>query len=206
MNEVCDVAEAFDKDSGIGAMVLTGSEKAFAAGADIKEMENMTFAEAHGLDKFADWSRLTRIRKPIIAAVNGVALGGGCELAMICDIILAGDQAKFSQPEINLAVMPGCGGTQRLIRAVGKSKAMEMILTGAPIDAHRAERDGLVSGVYPPEEVVDAAVAMANKMGERSMPVLMMAKEAVGAAFEVPLAEGLRLERRMFHSLFALVR
>ncbi|CAM9327192.1 unnamed protein product [Sphacelaria rigidula] len=167
-------------------------------------MANLTFAEAYGQDKFSEWARLGKIRKPLIAAVNGYALGGGCELAMMCDIILAGEKATFVQPEIKVGVIPGWGGTQRLTRTIGKSKAMEMILTGNEMDAHQAEKDGLVSRVYPVEELVEAAVEMAGKISSMSLPVSIMAKEAVNAAFEGSLAEGVRLERRMFHSSFAL--
>ncbi|CAM9810722.1 unnamed protein product [Scytosiphon promiscuus] len=204
IQDICSAAEAFEEDPGVGAIVLTGSDRAFAAGADIKEMASLSFAEAYGQNRFKEFARLISIRKPIIAAVNGYALGGGCELAMMCDIILAGDKAKFGQPEITLGVIPGWGGTQRLIRAVGKSKAMEMVLTGSQLDAQQAERDGLVARVYPAEELVEQAVAMASKIGSMSLPVVLMAKEATNAAFESSLAEGCRLERRMFHSCFAL--
>ncbi|CAM9462057.1 unnamed protein product [Ascophyllum nodosum] len=204
MKDICGAAEDFEEDPGIGALVLTGSERAFAAGADIKEMAGFSFAEAYGQDLFKEWARLGKIRKPMIAAVNGYALGGGCEVAMMCDIILAGEKAKFGQPEINLGVIPGWGGTQRLVRAVGKSKAMEMILTGSQVDAHQAEGDGLVAKVYPAEDLVDEAVAMAARIASKSLPVALMAKETVNAAFESTLAEGVRLERRMFHSAFAL--
>eukprot|EP00752_Nemacystus_decipiens_P009779 g8734.t1 len=204
IQDICSAAEAFEKDSSVGAIVLTGSERAFAAGADIKEMASLSYAEAYGENRFKEFARLTSIRKPIIAAVNGYALGGGCELAMMCDIILAGEKAKFGQPEITLGVIPGWGGTQRLVRAVGKSKAMEMVLTGNQLDAHQAERDGLVARVYPAEELVEQAVAMAAKIGSMSLPVALLAKEATNAAFEGTLAEGCRLERRMFHSCFAL--
>ncbi|CAM9288574.1 unnamed protein product [Pylaiella littoralis] len=205
IKDICSAAEALDADPEIGAIVFTGSERAFAAGADIKEITSLSFAEAFGQNRFTEFSRLTSIRKPIIAAVNGFALGGGCELAMMCDIILAGEHAKFGQPEITLGIIPaGWGGTQRLVRAVGKSKAMEMVLTGNQIDAHQAERDGLVARVYPAEELVDQAVAMAAKIGSMSLPLSLMAKEATNAAFESTLAEGCRLERRIFHSCFAL--
>ncbi|CBN74616.1 enoyl-CoA hydratase [Ectocarpus siliculosus] len=204
IQDICSAAEAFEGDPEVGAIVLTGSDRAFAAGADIKEMASLTFSEAYGENRFKEFARLTSIRKPIIAAVNGYALGGGCELAMMCDIILAGEKAMFGQPEITLGVIPGWGGTQRLIRAVGKSKAMEMVLTGNQIDAHQAEREGLVARVYPAEELVDQAVAIAAKIGSMSLPVALMAKEATNAAYEGTLAEGCRLERRMFHSCFAL--
>eukprot|EP00903_Cladosiphon_okamuranus_P013376 g12466.t1 len=204
IQDICSAAEAFEQDPNVGAIVLTGSERAFAAGADIKEMASLSYAEAYGENRFKEFARLTSIRKPIIAAVNGYALGGGCELAMMCDIILAGEKAKFGQPEITLGVIPGWGGTQRLVRAVGKSKAMEMVLTGNQLDAHQAERDGLVARVYPADQLVEEAVAMAAKIGSMSLPVALLAKEATNAAFEGTLAEGCRLERRMFHSCFAL--
>eukprot|EP00904_Undaria_pinnatifida_P014085 jgi/Undpi1/9807/HiC_scaffold_27.g12261.m1 len=202
--DICTAAEAFEADPSVAALVLTGNEKAFAAGADIKQLAKLTYAEAYGQDVFKEWTRLTNIRKPIIAAVNGYALGGGCELAMMCDIILAGEKAVFGQPEISLGLIPGWGGTQRLVRAVGKSKAMQMVLTGSRLDAKQAERDGLVSAVYPVEDLVEEAVKVAAKIGSMSMPIALMAKEAVNAAFEGNLTEGVRLERRIFHATFAL--
>ncbi|UUP17720.1 enoyl-CoA hydratase [Nitratireductor thuwali] len=204
LEEVVAAAEAFDENAKVGAIVITGSEKAFAAGADIKEMQPKTYIEAYMEDFFADWERLTRIRKPVIAAVAGYALGGGCELAMMCDFILAADNAKFGQPEITLGVMPGMGGSQRLTRFVGKSKAMEMCLTGRMMDALEAERSGLVSRVVPAGELIEEALKVAGKIAEFSLPAVMMVKETVNRSYEMTLAEGLRFERRVFHSMFAL--
>ena len=195
--------EAFETDPAIGAIVLTGSEKAFAAGADIKEMQDKTFADAFLGDFISKWERLTRVRKPVVAAVAGFALGGGCEIAMMCDFILAADTAKFGQPEIKLGVMPGAGGTQRLTRAVGKSKAMEMILTGRMMDAEEAERSGLVSRVVPAASLIEEAVKVAGSIAALSRPAVFAAKEAVNRAYETTLAEGVKFERRIFHSLFA---
>jgi enoyl-CoA hydratase len=195
---------AFDADHGIGAIVITGSEKAFAAGADIKEMQNKTFVDAFLDDFLSGWDNVGRVRKPVIAAVAGYALGGGCELAMMCDIIIAAENAKFGQPEITLGVMPGMGGSQRLTRAVGKAKAMDMCLTGRMMDAAEAERSGLVSRVVQPGELLDEALAAAAKIADFSLPSVIMAKEAVNRAFETTLAEGLRFEKRLFHSMFAL--
>ena len=195
--------EAFEADPAIGAIVLTGSEKAFAAGADIKEMQDKTFAEAFLDDFISKWERLTRVRKPVVAAVAGFALGGGCEIAMMCDFILAADNAKFGQPEIKLGVMPGAGGTQRLTRAVGKAKAMEMILTGRMMDAEAAERSGLVSRVVPAASLIEEAVKVAGSIAALSRPAVFAAKEAVNRAYETTLAEGVKFERRIFHSLFA---
>jgi enoyl-CoA hydratase len=195
--------EAFEADPAIGAIVLTGSEKAFAAGADIKEMQDKTFAEAFLDDFIAKWERLTRVRKPVVAAVAGFALGGGCEIAMMCDFILAADTAKFGQPEIKLGVIPGAGGTQRLTRAVGKAKAMEMILTGRMMDAEEAERSGLVSRVLPAASLIEEAVKVAGSIAALSRPAVFAAKEAVNRAYETTLAEGVKFERRIFHSLFA---
>ena len=183
---------------------ITGSDKAFAAGADIKEMQNKTYVEAFLEDFFAGWDNVGRVRKPLIAAVAGYALGGGCELAMMCDFIIAADNAKFGQPEITLGVMPGMGGSQRLTRAVGKAKAMDMCLTGRMMDAAEAERSGLVSRVVPAAGLLDEALAAAAKIADFSLPSVMMAKEAVNRAFETTLAEGLRFEKRLFHSMFAL--
>jgi len=202
--ELAAALEAFDKDTSIGAIVLTGSEKAFAAGADIKEMLNLEFAEAYLGDYFSEWERVTRLRKPLIAAVAGYALGGGCELAMMCDFIIAADTAKFGQPEITLGVMPGMGGSQRLTRFVGKSKSMDMCLTGRMMDAAEAERCGLVSRVVPASALIDEALTAAGKIASFSLPVVMMTKETVNRAYETTLAEGLRFERRVFHSMFAL--
>jgi len=204
MADVVAAAQTYDADPQIGAIVLTGSERAFAAGADIKEMQPKTYIEVYAEDFFAGWEALTRIRKPLIAAVAGYALGGGCELAMICDFIIAGDNAKFGQPEITLGVMPGMGGSQRLTRFVGKSKAMDMCLTGRMMDAAEAERCGLVSRVVPAAEVVEEALKAADKIAGFSLPAAMMTKEAVNRSFETTLAEGLRFERRVFHSMFAL--
>ncbi|TPK67692.1 enoyl-CoA hydratase [Mesorhizobium sp. B2-4-19] len=202
--ELVAAVKDFDADASIGAVVITGSDKAFAAGADIKEMQAISFADAYLQDLFVGWEDLTRVRKPVIAAVAGYALGGGCELAMMCDFIIAADTAKFGQPEITLGVIPGMGGSQRLTRFVGKSKAMDMCLTGRMMDAAEAERSGLVSRVVPAAELVEEAVKAAAKIAAFSLPSVMMAKEAVNRSYETTLAEGLRFERRLFHSLFAL--
>ncbi|QDC02851.1 enoyl-CoA hydratase [Mesorhizobium sp. 8] len=202
--DIVAAAQAFDADDGIGAMVVTGSEKAFAAGADIKEMQAKTYVEAYLEDFFVGWEEFTRTRKPVIAAVAGYALGGGCELAMMCDFIIAADSAKFGQPEITLGVMPGMGGSQRLTRFVGKSKAMDMVLTGRMMDATEAERSGLVSRVVPAADLVEEAVKAAQKIADFSLPAVIMAKEAVNRSYDLTLAEGLRFERRVFHSMFAL--
>ncbi len=204
LEERTGAAEAFDADAGVGAIVITGSERAFAAGADIKEMQPKGYVDAFMENYFADWERLTRVRKPVIAAVAGYALGGGCELAMTCDFILAADNAKFGQPEITLGIMPGMGGSQRLARFIGKSKAMEMCLTGRMMEAEEAERCGLVSRIVPAGELLEEALSVAEKIAELSMPAVIMAKEAVNRAYETPLSEGLRFERRVFHSMFAL--
>jgi enoyl-CoA hydratase len=204
LSELTAALGAFDADHGIGAIVITGSDKAFAAGADIKEMQNKTYVEAFLEDFFAGWDNVRRVRKPLIAAVAGYALGGGCELAMMCDFIIAADNARFGQPEITLGVMPGMGGSQRLTRAVGKAKAMDMCLTGRMMDAAEAERSGLVSRVVPAAGLLDEALAAAAKIADFSLPSVMMAKEAVNRAFETTLAEGLRFEKRLFHSMFAL--
>jgi enoyl-CoA hydratase len=195
--------DAFDADPGIGATVLTGSEKAFAAGADVKQMAAMDFSAAYESDFIGAWARIAEKRKPIIAAVAGFALGGGCELAMMCDIIVAGDNARFGQPEINLGTLPGAGGTQRLVRAVGKAKAMDMILTGRMMDADEAERAGLVTSVVPAGQLLDEAVRIASVIASKSRPAVRMAKEAVNAAFETGLTDGLRFERRAFYASFA---
>ncbi len=200
LNQVLDQCEA---DDGIAAMVLTGSEKAFAAGADIKEMKDKSFGDVVAHDFLAPWERLSYCRKPVIAAVSGYALGGGCELAMMCDFIIASETAKFGQPEIMLGVIPGAGGTQRLTRAVGKSKAMDLCLTGRQMDAAEAERCGLVARIVPVSEVVNEALKAAEKIASHSLPSVMMAKEAVNRAFESTLAEGILFERRTFQSLFA---
>ncbi len=204
VDELGEALQAFDSDDGIGAVVITGSERAFAAGADIKEMKDQSFADAYGGEFITrNWDAVARIRKPTVAAVAGYALGGGCELAMMCDIILAADNAKFGQPEINLGVIPGSGGTQRLTRAVGKSKAMDMCLTGRMMDAAEAERSGLVSRIYPAESLVEEAVGVARIIAAKGRLSVYAAKEAVDASFEVGLAAGVRLERRLFHALFA---
>jgi enoyl-CoA hydratase/carnithine racemase len=204
MRELGEALVKFDADEAIGAIVITGSEKAFAAGADIKEMQPKNFVDVYREDFItAGWETVTRIRKPVIAAVAGYALGGGCELAMMCDFILAADTARFGQPEINLGVMPGAGGTQRLTRFVGKSKSMEMNLTGRFMDAAEAERSGLVSRVVLADDLVDEAVATAAKIAEKGAIAVMATKEAVNRAYETTLAEGVRFERRLFHALFA---
>ncbi|MDQ4062006.1 MAG: enoyl-CoA hydratase [Pseudomonadota bacterium] len=203
VGEVNAALDAFEADEAIMCVVLTGSERAFAAGADIKEMQSLTFVGAYVGDFISSWDRVARFRKPLIAAVAGFALGGGCELAMMCDFIIAADTAKFGQPEINLGVMPGAGGTQRLARFVGKSKAMDLILTGRMMDAAEAERCGLVSRVVPADRLLDEAMQTAERMAGLSLPALMMAKESVNRAFETTLSEGVRFERRVFHSLFA---
>lgn len=195
---------AFDADPGIGAIVLTGNEKAFAAGADIKEMRDRTHPEALLQDFIgARWETVLRVKKPVIAAVAGFALGGGCELAMMCDFIIAADNARFGQPEINLGIGPGAGGTQRLTRAVGKAKAMEMCLTGRMMDAAEAERAGLVARVVPLANLLQETRAAAEKIAAQALPALLMVKECINAAFETPLAQGIRFERRLFHALFA---
>ncbi|TFC52164.1 enoyl-CoA hydratase [Cryobacterium sp. TMT1-21] len=204
MHEVVDAATGLDRDPEIGAIVLTGSERAFAAGADIREMAPQTYQDMYAADWFAGWNALTRLRTPLIAAVAGHALGGGCELAMMCDFILAADTAVFGQPEIRLGVIPGIGGSQRLTRAIGKAKAMEMVLTGRTMDAAEAERCGLVARVVPATRLLDEALATAATIAGMSAPVAMLAKEAVNAAFETTLAEGVHVERRLFHSTFAL--
>ena len=210
LNALCDqlMAElgeqllAWDRDPAIGAIVLTGSEKAFAAGADIKEMQDRTFPAVMLDDFIARWEAILRVSKPVIAAVAGFALGGGCELAMMCDIILAADNAKFGQPEINLGVIPGAGGTQRLTRAVGKSKSMEQILTGRMMDAAEAERSNLVSRVVPAGELVTEAIKMGERIAALSPVAVTMAKQAVNRAFDTMLTEGVRVERALFLSLF----
>jgi len=202
--ELVDALETWDGDDAVHAIVLTGSERAFAAGADIKEMAPQSYMEMFKANFFAGAAdRIAASRKPIIAAVAGYALGGGCELAMLCDFIIAADTAKFGQPEINLGVMPGIGGTQRLTRFVGKSKAMEMCLTGRYIDAAEAERSGLVSRVVPAAELIAEAMKAAQNIAEKSVPIVMMTKETINRAYETTLAEGIRFERRVFHSMFA---
>jgi enoyl-CoA hydratase len=203
MGELNTAIDKFEADASIGAIVITGSERAFAAGADIKEMQAKTYAEAYGQDFLASWERVARCRKPTIAAVSGFALGGGCELAMMCDFIIASETAKFGQPEIKLGVIPGAGGTQRLTRAVGKAKAMDLCLTGRNMDAAEAERAGLVARIVPADKLLDEAKAAAKMIAGYSQPSLMLCKESVNRAFETTLAEGVRFERRVFHSLFA---
>ena len=203
MREVTSAAAELDSDPGIGAIVITGSAKAFAAGADIKEMAALTFADAFDADFFAAWGKLAAVRTPTIAAVAGHALGGGCELAMMCDLLIAADTAKFGQPEIKLGVLPGMGGSQRLTRAIGKAKAMDMILTGRNMDAAEAERAGLVSRVVPADQLQSEAMSVATTIAQMSLSAARMAKEAVNRAFELPLSEGLLYERRLFHSAFA---
>lgn len=203
IDELTKALAAFDADGTIGCILITGNEKAFAAGADIKEMADKSFIEAYLGNFCADWDHAARTRKPIIAAVAGFALGGGCELAMQCDVVIAADTAKFGQPEIKLGVIPGIGGTQRLTRAVGKAKAMDMILTGRMMDAAEAERSGLVSRVVPAGSLMDEALKAADTIATMSLPSVLAGKEAVNAAFETSLAEGVRFERRIFHSLFA---
>ena len=204
MDDLMHAARAFDADDAVGAIVITGSERAFAAGADIKEMSKRDYVGSYLKNQFKSWGDLQAINKPTIAAVSGFALGGGCELAMLCDLIIASESAKFGQPEVTLGVIPGCGGTQRLIRAIGKSKAMEMVLTGNMITAAQAERDGLVCRVVPNDKLVESALETANKIASFSRPVIAMAKETVNAAYELNLTEGLRFERRIFHSMFSL--
>ena len=203
MHDVTTAAAEFDADPGIGAIIITGSPKAFAAGADIKEMSHLAFSEVFDADFFAPWATLAAVRTPTIAAVAGHALGGGCELAMMCDVLIAADTAKFGQPEIKLGVLPGMGGSQRLTRAIGKAKAMDLILTGRTIDAAEAERSGLVSRVVPADDLLTEAKAVATTIAAMSRPAARMAKEAVNRAFESTLAEGLLYERRLFHSAFA---
>ena len=203
MDELVAAVTAMDADPEVGAVVVTGSGKAFAAGADIKEMAAQGYMDMYAADWFRGWEDFTRLRIPVVAAVSGFALGGGCELAMMCDFIIAGDNAKFGQPEINLGVLPGMGGSQRLTRAVGKAKAMDLILTGRFMDAEEAERAGLVSRVVPAADVVEEALKAAEVIASKSKPVTMVAKEAVNAAFETGLAQGVLFERRLFHSVFS---
>ena len=205
MKDLSDAIEIFESDAGIRAIVLTGSERAFAAGADIKEMVTQDHIDTYVPNYIVgSWQRTARCRKPVIAAVAGYCLGGGCELAMMCDFIIAADNAKFGQPEITLGVIPGSGGTQRLTRLIGKAKAMDMVLTGRQMDAAEAERSGLVSRVVPADKLMEEALAVATKIAAMSLPVLMMAKESVGRAYESSLAEGLLFEGRTFQSIFSL--
>ena len=201
--ELLEAAETFDRDPAVGCIVITGSEKAFAAGADIAEMQNQSYIDMYASDWFSAWDRLVAVRTPIVAAVSGFALGGGCELAMICDIVLAADTAKFGQPEIKLGVMPGIGGSQRLTRFVGKAKAMEMCLTGRMMDAAEAERSGLVSRVIPAAELLTEALKTAETIASMSLPIAMMTKESINRSYETTLTEGVRFERRVFHAMFA---
>jgi enoyl-CoA hydratase len=202
--EVVAAATAMDADPGVGAIVLTGSEKAFAAGADIKEMAALSYADVVHADFFSGWDRFAAVRTPTIAAVSGYALGGGCEVAMMCDLLIAADTARFGQPEITLGTIPGIGGSQRLTRAVGKAKAMDLVLTGRMMDAEEAERAGLVSRIVPAATLLDEAIAAAEKIASMSLPASYAAKEAVAQAFEVTLSAGIAFERRTFHATFAL--
>ena len=205
MQELGQALQAADADAGIGAIVITGNEKAFAAGADIGVMKDYGYMDAFMGDYITrDWEHIRRVRKPVIAAVAGYALGGGCELALMCDIVIAAESARFGQPEINLGVMPGAGGTQRLPRAVGKAKAMDLCLTARMMDAAEAERAGLVSRVVPAEKLMEEALGVAAKIASYSMPVVMMLKESINRAYETTLSEGVLFERRLFHSMFAL--
>jgi enoyl-CoA hydratase len=203
VGELNKALEAYDADRGIGCIVITGSERAFAAGADIKEMSSLSYPDTYLDDFITSWDRVAARRKPIIAAVAGFALGGGCELAMMCDIIIAADTAKFGQPEIKLGVIPGAGGTQRLTRVIGKAKAMDMCLTGRMMDAAEAERAGLVARIVPASDLLDEAMKAAETIASMSLPSVMTAKESVNRAYETTLSEGLRFERRVFHALFA---
>ncbi|MEZ5816866.1 MAG: enoyl-CoA hydratase [Hyphomicrobiaceae bacterium] len=203
IGELGAALDAFEADENINCMVITGSEKSFAAGADIKEMQSKSFIQAYKEDFISKWHRVSETRKPVIAAVAGFALGGGCELAMMCDFIIAADTARFGQPEIKLGVMPGAGGTQRLTRFVGKSKAMEMCLTGRMMDAAEAERSGLVSRIVPADKLLEEAMKTAETIASMSQPILMMTKDSVNRAYETTLREGLLYERRTFHPMFA---
>lgn len=203
MIEVSDALKELESDDTVGCVVLTGSDKAFAAGADIKEMQENDYLDIYKSDVFGmHHESIARFRKPIIAAVSGYALGGGCEIAMMCDFIIAADNAKFGQPEITLGVMPGIGGTQRLVKAIGKSKAMDMCLTGRMMDAEEAERAGLVSRIVPVDELQDTALEAARKIAAQSQPIAMMTKEAINVSFETSLSQGIQFERRMFQSMF----
>ena len=204
VTELNAALDIFENDAAIGAIILTGNEKAFAAGADVREMKDKTFAQVKAENFLHDWDHINLITKPIIAAVSGFALGGGCEFALVCDIIIAAESAKFSLPETGLGIMPGAGGTQRLVRMVGRTKAMEMILTGRLIDAAEADRIGLVSRVVPTEKLMDEALAVATKVAALSRPVAKAAKQAVKAAEELPLSAGLKLERELIHAMFDL--
>jgi enoyl-CoA hydratase len=201
--ELNQALDGFEADPGIGCIVVTGSEKSFAAGADIKVMQSLSYPQTYTDDFIATWDRVASRRKPIVAAVAGFALGGGCELAMMCDIVIAADTARFGQPEIKLGVMPGSGGTQRLTRIVGKAKAMEMCLTGRMMNAEEAERSGLVARVVPAADLLAEAMKTAETIASMSLPIVMMTKESVNRAYETTLAEGIRFERRVFHAMFA---
>ena len=203
IGELSQALDAFEADEQIGCIVLTGSDKAFAAGADIKEMQAKSFMDTFAGNFLDSWMRINTVRKPVIAAVAGYALGGGCEFAMMCDFILAAENAKFGQPEITIGTIPGAGGTQRLPRFVGKAKAMEMVLTGRMMDAHEAERAGLVSRVVPTNELMEEALKVGERIASMSRPIVLMAKEAVSRAFETTLTEGVLFERRLFHATFA---
>ena len=203
IDELGAAVDAFEADDSIGCIVVTGSEKAFAAGADIKEMQAKSYMDAYMENFISKWERITKCRKPVIAAVNGFALGGGCELAMMCDFIIAGDKAKFGQPEIKLGILPGAGGSQRLTRFVGKSKAMEMCLTGRMMDAEEAERAGLASRVVPADELLDDALKTATAIASMGRPATYMVKESVNRSYETTMAEGILFERRTFHAAFA---
>jgi len=203
MNELSIALKQFENDETVGAIVLTGSEKAFAAGADIKEMKDNTYADCVSRNFLNNWNTVAELRKPIIAAVNGYALGGGCEVAMMTDIIYAGDKAKFGQPEISIGTIPGAGGTQRLTKLVGKSRAMEMVLSGNPITAQEAEKWGLVSRVFPADQVVNEAIKLGERISEHSPLIVRLAKDSVSSSFETPLSEGLKNEKRLFHATFS---
>lgn len=205
MNEVNNAIHIHEQDPSVAAIVITGSERAFAAGADIKEMKDLGYADCIVKNFLSDWGNVALCKKPTIAAVNGFALGGGCEVAMMCDIIYAGEKAKFGQPEIALGTIPGAGGTQRLTRAIGKSRAMELCLSGAMIDAYEAEKRGLVSKVFPVEDLVNEAIKLGEKIGSFSPLTVRLAKEAVNVAYETTLQEGLRFEKRAFHATFSTV-
>ncbi|ALG91666.1 MULTISPECIES: enoyl-CoA hydratase [Actibacterium] len=202
-HELIDALTKADDDDGVGCIVITGSQKAFAAGADIKEMQNQSYMDMHGTDFFGQWDKVATLRKPTIAAVSGYALGGGCELAMMCDFILCSDSARFGQPEIKLGVMPGMGGSQRLTRLIGQAKAMEMCFTGRMMDAEEAERAGLVSRVIPADDLLDEALKTADTIANMALPALMSIRDAIRRTQEMPLTEGVRFERRVFHALFA---
>ena len=205
IRELAEALDAFEADTGVGCIVVTGSEKAFAAGADIKEMQNFNYMDAYQRDFITDgWERLAQCRKPTIAAVAGFALGGGCEIAMMCDMIIAADTAKFGQPEIKLGTLPGAGGTQRLTRAIGKAKAMDLCLTGRMMGSEEAERAGLIARIVDADKLMDEAMDAASVIAGMSRPAVLINKESVNRSFETTLAEGIRFERRMFHSTFAM--